>query len=97
MRKRIIAAVLVAACVALSGCDALETSEPESKRYEVQSERFLDGGWDWSFGTVTDTETGIVYLVWDDNNGKSAVGGITPLLKRDGSVTIDDRYGEESR
>ncbi len=91
---RLLAAMAIAACVVLSGCDALETPEPEPERYEVQNERFLDGGWGWSFGTVTDTETGIVYLVWDDNNGRFSVGGITPLLKRDGSVTIDDRYGE---
>ena len=53
---------------------------------------------EWQFGYVIDTETGVTYLVYTTNEGRrNGVGGITPLLNRDGTPVIDDRYGTEKR
>lgn len=89
---RLLAAVVMAACVALTGCNG-NGIEREGHDATVDN-RFVSENTDWEYETVTDSQTGIVYLVFDAHNGNSNFGGITPLLKRDGSVTIDDRYGE---
>lgn len=50
---------------------------------------------EWQFGYVIDTETGVTYLVYTTDEGsKYGVGGITPLLRQDGTPTIDDRYAK---
>ena len=81
------------------GCDQQKT-QPETQP-EAEVRRFTGDGWgdfgtqNWEFSTITDTETGVVYLVFNTHNGRCSVGEITPLLQRDGSVTIDERYAEK--
>lgn len=48
------------------------------------------------FSTVTDTHTGIVYLVFHSHSGSSSIGGITVLLDSDGKPTRDPRYINDS-
>ena len=80
---------IIAAILVLSGCSDTYRGA-EDARFDHSDAWSEDG---WAFATVTDTETGVVYLVFKDNNGNTGVGGITPLLRRDGSVTIDDSIG----
>lgn len=86
--------IALAVAMALSGCGQSKSVAS----HERSASRFIGDGWnhygtdDWEFSTITDTETGIVYLVYNTHNGRQSLGGITPLLKGDGSVTIDERY-----
>lgn len=95
-RRSVLAAVLVA-CAALCGCSHNGT-ERETSTNEVIDQRFEgEPGTYYEYETVTDTRTGVVYLVWRYGIGRQdAVGGITPLLDRDGSVTLDPKYTGET-
>lgn len=94
-------AVVAVVCALLCGCYADSNGIKVNGLNERANGRFayetftptLDYD-EWSFGYVVDTETGVTYLVFDDNNGKNSVGGITPLLRQDGTPTIDDRYAK---
>lgn len=52
-----------------------------SKRFEIKNTQGL-----LSTGKIiVDTETGVNYLFWQEGY----VGGLTPLLNRDGTVVVD--------
>lgn len=94
--------VAVALCMTLCGCYYAESNGVQMSGLNERADgRFayetftptLDYD-EWSFGYVVDTETGVTYIVFDNNNGKNSVGGITPLLRQDGTPTIDDRYAK---
>lgn len=97
MRSRI-AALAVSACLAICGCakgNGIETSGLNDRadgRFEYEEFRTVDTNHGWLFGYVVDSKTGVTYLVFDDNHGTCAVGGITPLLNRDGTPVIDERF-----
>ena len=91
--RRLAICALVA--LALTGCDKgngiinEELNNKAAERFEYSPS---PGDIGWTFGYVVDTETGVTYLVFNDNGGRSSVGGITPLLNRDGTPVIDGRY-----
>lgn len=93
--------VSVALCVTLCGCYAEGNGIKVNGLNGRANDRFAYETFlptkesdEWQFGYVIDTETGVTYIVFDNNNGKNSVGGITPLLKQDGTPTIDDRYAK---
>jgi len=94
--------VAVALCVTLCGCYAESNGIYTSGMNERASDRFAyeafkpaNNSDDWQFGYVIDTETGVTYLVYTTDEGrKDSVGGITPLLRQDGTPIIDDRYAQ---
>jgi len=92
MRKFVICSLIA---LALTGCEQGngiyndELYNKAAERFEYCEPPFGDC---WSFGYVVDTATGVTYLVFDDNGGNSSIGGITPLLNRDGTPVIDGRY-----
>jgi len=100
MRRMAVAAMV--ACALLCGCvdgNGIETdglNERADGRFAYENLRG-GGGYAWRFGYVVDTETGVTYLTFDSRDGKNSIGGITPLLNRDGTPVIDDRYGTEKR
>jgi hypothetical protein len=91
------AVVATIACALLCGCgqgNGIETSglnERADGRFAYEN-LHVGAGYAWRFGYVVDTETGVTYLVFDNNRPKNSIGGITPLLNRDGTPVIDDRY-----
>ncbi len=91
--------MIAAIALALCGCSGGNGIEVEGIN-EKANGRFAyerissDPNGLWSFGYVIDTETGVTYLVYKDGFGKNATGGITPLLNRDGTPTIDERYAK---
>lgn len=101
MKKKTIGMIASALMVSLSVCgcaqggNGVETeglNEKANNRFVYEQ---LDGLSDysrWCFGYVVDTETGVTYLVFSNNRGKRSIGGITPLLNRDGTPVIDDEY-----
>ena len=100
---RRIAAIVAVTCALLCGCEkgnGIETSGLNDRadgRFEYEEFRTPDTSHGWLFGYVVDSETGVTYLVFNNNHGRCSVGGITPLLNRDGTPVIDDRYGTEKR
>ena len=84
-------AITLTACLALCGCDGGNAVERkgDSPRESVDGRFISDYGSD-DFRTVVDSKTGITYLVWERLSGKSRVGGITPLLDRDGKPVISE-------
>ena len=96
-------AVVAVVCALLCGCEksnGIETgglNERADGRFAYEKLNTLNTACGWVFGYVVDTETGVTYLVFDDNNGDTSIGGITPLLNCDGTPVIDDRYGTEKR
>jgi hypothetical protein len=70
-------------------------NERASGRFAYEAFKPANTDRDWQFGYVIDTETGVTYLVYTTNEGrKDNVGGITPLLRQDGTPIIDDRYAK---
>lgn len=97
-------AVVAFVCALLCGCYAegngIQTSglnERADGRFAYEAFRPTEYYDEWQFGYVIDTETGVTYLVFASNEGKNSIGGITPLLRQDGTLVIDDRYGTEKR
>lgn len=99
---RRMAVVVMVACALLCGCgqgNGIQTSglnERADGRFAYEPIG-ATVGYGWRFGYVVDTETGVTYLVFNSNRPKNSIGGITPLLNRDGTPVIDDRYGTEKR
>lgn len=99
---RRMAVVATIACTLLCGCYAegngIQTSglnERANGRFAYETFRPTKHCDEWQFGYVIDTETGVIYLVYTTDEGRrSGVGGITPLLRQDGTPTIDDRYAK---
>lgn len=87
---------IVAVCVALCGCWSSNGIQKDGlnaradNRFEYES--LASGADKWLFGYVVDSQTGVTYLVFEDYEGKNSIGGITPLLNRDGTPVIDGRY-----
>lgn len=100
MRKVTRDAVIMALALVLVGCGEGNGIERDRHDYSVDDrflyERFGNGEASWQFGTVVDTETGITYLVFRDSYSKAAVGGITPLLDRDGNPVRSDAASAKS-
>jgi len=97
-------AVVAVVCALLCGCYAdgngIQMSglnERADGRFAYETFPITKDYDDWQFGYVVDTETGVTYMVFTSNRGKNSIGGITPLLNRDGTPVIDDRYGTEKR
>lgn len=92
---RRIAATALTACLALCGCDSGNAVErkDDSPREDVDGRFISDYGSD-RFRTVVDSKTGITYLIFDNQNGNLSIGGITPLLDRDGNLTISEEISE---
>lgn len=89
MRRMTVMALTV--CLLLCGCDignAVERKE-DSPRENVD-ERFISDYDSDDFRTIVDSKTGITYLVFDDQGGKSSIGGITPLLDKNGKPVISE-------
>lgn len=79
------------ACMALGGClssNAIVRGNDNPK--ESVDERFLCDKSNYRFETVTDTKTGVVYLIWNSGVGDNAVGGITVLVHEDGTPVISE-------
>ena len=97
-------AVVAVVCALLCGCYAdgngIQMSglnERADGRFAYETFPITKDYDDWQFGYVVDIETGVTYMVFTSNRGKNSIGGITPLLNRDGTPVIDDRYGTEKR
>ena len=88
---------LLCGCVDGNGIETDGLNERADGRFAYEQLNTLNTACGWVFGYVVDTETGVTYLVFDDNHGDASIGGITPLLNRDGTPVIDDRYGTEKR
>lgn len=93
MRKTLIA-VVVAATVLLCGCYGNSIKRDLDTPKENVDGRFLSDNGNDRFRTVVDSKTGITYLVWERPVGKSRVGGITPLLGRDGKPVMSEEVSE---
>ena len=86
-------AITLTACLAICGCDGSTNWEDGSSVTEGAREN-VDGRFisDYSFDdlrTVVDSKTGVTYLVFC-RRGNSSIGGITPLLDRDGKPVISE-------
>lgn len=80
-------------CVDGNGIQTIGADERVEDRFTCPDDtRFLNT----RFSTVTDTRTGIVYLVFNSHEGNCSVGGITVLLDSDGKPTRDPRYINDS-
>lgn len=86
----LVIAALVA-CMALCGCYSPNSVKrgKDSPKEEVGS-RFLCDSGQYSFETVTDLETGVVYLIWNSGTGNNSKGGITVLVHEDGTPVISE-------
>ena len=88
----------IALCAMLCGCASGNGVESQNINSAADG-RFVyepfpcasEGG--AMFGYVIDSRTGVTYIVYNDCNGKYATGGISPLYNSDGTLVIDDRYG----
>jgi hypothetical protein len=80
--------------MALGGCGGNAIKRVEGAPKEDVDGRFLCDD-DYEFETVTDTKTGVVYLVWESDTGSASKGGITVLVHEDGTpVTSEEAEGE---
>ena len=95
--KKFMVITALAACMALCGCaETNGLKRPDGSPKEDVSERFLCDSSGYSFETVTDTKTGVVYLIWQYGTGNNAVGGITVLVHEDGTpVTSEEVNNHE--
>jgi len=84
----LIAAFMV--CMALGGCGSNVIVRGKDSPKEDVDERFLCDSGQYSFETVTDLETGVVYLIWNSGTGTTSKGGITVLLHEDGTPVISE-------
>ena len=88
-------ATTLMACLALCGCDSGNAVERNGDGpMENVDGRFISDYGSDDFRTVVDSKTGITYLIFDDQGGKCAIGGITPLLDRDGKPVISEEVSE---
>ena len=76
-------------CVDGNGIQTIDADERVDNRFTYSDDIGFSS---MRFSTVTDTHTGIVYLVFHSHSGSSSVGGITVLLDSDGKPTRDPRY-----
>lgn len=86
----LVIAALVA-CMALDGCYSSNAAKrgENSPKEEVDG-RFLCDEGNYNFETVTDTKTGVVYLIWNSGIGNNAKGGLTVLVHEDGTPVISE-------
>lgn len=92
----LVIAALVA-CMALGGCYSPNSVKrgKDSPKEDV-SGRFLCDNGQYSLETVTDSKTGVVYLLWRSGSANSSVGGITVLVHEDGTpVTSEEVNNHE--
>lgn len=91
---RALAAVALAVTLVLCGCggnnNIKRSDEHEESATRQVSGRFISNGYDDKLETVVDARTGVTYLVWTRGYGETKVGGITPLLNRDGTPVISE-------
>jgi len=80
-------------CVEGNGIQGIGADDRVDNRFTCPDEI---GFSNMRFSTVTDTHTGIVYLVFNSYKGNNSVGGITVLLDSDGKPTRDQRYINDS-
>ena len=78
------------ACMALGGCGSNVIVRGKDSPKEDVGGRFLCDDGQYSFETVTDTKTGVVYLLWRSGSSNSSVGGITLLVNDDGTPVISE-------
>ena len=78
------------ACIALGGCYSSVVVRGKDSPKESVDKRFLCDNSQYSFETVTDTKTGVVYLLWRSGSSNSSVGGITLLVNDDGTPVISE-------
>jgi len=84
----LIAAFMV--CMALGGCSSNVIVRGKDSPKDEVGGRFLCDNSQYSFETVTDTKTGVVYLLWRSCPSKSSIGGITVLVHEDGTPVISE-------
>ena len=84
-------AAIVLAVALLIGCSSGNSvvRAVDAPRENVDGRFISDYGSD-DFRTVVDSKTGITYLVFDDQSGNGSIGGITPLLDKDGRPVISE-------
>lgn len=83
-------AMTLTACLLLCGCSGNAVERKGDSPSENVSGRFISDYDSDYFRTVVDSKTGITYLVFDDQGGKGSIGGITPLLDKDGNPVISE-------
>ena len=88
----LIAAFMV--CMALGGCGSNVIVRGKDSPKEDVGGRFLCDNGQYSFETVTDTKTGVVYLLWRSGSSNSSVGGITLLVHEDGTPVISEEVAK---
>lgn len=94
MYKGLMSAITLAVLLMLCGCGNAIQRESDEGTVNV-SERFISDRGDDEFETITDSETGVVYLVWKrGGNSAASKSGITPLLDKDGNVVISEEVDE---
>lgn len=86
-------AITLTACLLLCGCGNAVERKDDAPMENVDGRFISDYDSDY-FRTVVDSKTGITYLVFDDQGGKSSIGGITPLLGKDGKPVISEEVSE---
>ena len=82
------------ACMALGGCSSNVIVRGKDSPKEDVGGRFLCDDGQYSFETVTDTKTGVVYLIWNSGTGNSSKGGITVLVHEDGTPVISEEVAK---
>lgn len=80
----VIAIATLTALTMVGRSDGTQAETAEDVRFRHYATISYQDGLD----TVVDTETGVVYLRWCSSQSRNAVGGITPLLDRDGQPQI---------
>ncbi len=77
----------------LCGCDNL----PKNNNFvNTNNDRFVfvqkytenEGEDDYSFKVLVDKETRVMYLLYDSNDGRYSIGGLTVMLNADGSPML---------
>lgn len=81
-------------CMALGGCGSNVIVRGKDSPKEDVGGRFLCDDGQYSFETVTDTKTGVVYLIWNSGTGNSSKGGITVLVHEDGTPVISEEVAK---
>jgi hypothetical protein len=80
--------------MALGGCGSNVIVRGKDSPKEEVGGRFLCDNGMYRFETVTDTKTGVVYLIWNSGTGNSSKGGITFLLHEDGTPVISEEVAK---
>ena len=87
-------AAIVLAVALLFGCSGNSVVRAVGAPKERVDERFLTDNGNDDFRTVVDSKTGVTYLIWERSAYKSKVGGITPLLDKDGKPVISEEVAQ---